>query len=199
MSGQLISEASPNAISSPALGDGHLVYAARVGQIMRQYGQAVVRANLSPSQAKRAGLLTSGTCGQLGTGSLNSHALQSSLESKLRARLTGSPWCEVIWKPWVTPWDACLSRPRAQVLTIGGTVYSLLPTPQAMDAKGYSNALRHKYRKTGHLKHWLHRTALAIHSPTGVSSWPNPMFVEWLMGYPRMWISGHDYGLTATQ
>jgi predicted DNA-binding protein YlxM (UPF0122 family) len=62
-----------------------------------------------------------------------------------------------------------------------------LPTPQAIDWKGSCAKLRHKRHTTYHLKHWTHGTALAIHSATGVSSWPNPVFIEWLMGLPIGW------------
>jgi hypothetical protein len=74
----------------------------------------------------------------------------------------------------------------------------LLPTPQAIDAKGSCAKLSHKRWTTFHLKHWVHGTALAIHSSSGRSSWVNPQFAEWLMGFPRMWISGHDYTPTET-
>ena len=73
----------------------------------------------------------------------------------------------------------------------------LLPTPQATDAKGSCAKLSHKRLTTRHLKHWVHGTALAIHSTTGLSSWVNPNFAEWMMGFPRQWISGRDYTPTA--
>jgi len=76
--------------------------------------------------------------------------------------------------------------------------FFLLPTPQAMDAKGFSLALRHKFRKTGHLKHWVHGTPLAIHSPTGKSSWVKPELTAWLMGFPPRWLSARPCGVSAT-
>jgi len=101
--------------------------------------------------------------------------------------------------------------PRSGTM-LGGIVYTapplaplmreiasgLLPTPQAIDAKGSCAKLSHKRWTTFHLKHWVHGTALAIHSSTGASSWINPNFAEWLMGFPRRWTSGHDYTPTAT-
>ena len=67
------------------------------------------------------------------------------------------------------------------------TACSRLPTPQSIDWKGTSEALSHKFRKTGHLKHWTHGTPLALHSESGRSSWPNPELSEYLVGLPRGW------------
>ncbi len=65
--------------------------------------------------------------------STKSDRLQARLEAALRARLTGSPECEVIWKPWTTPWGQCLSKPRARVRRSIGIVIGLWPTPNATD------------------------------------------------------------------
>lgn len=81
---------------------------------------------------------------------------------------------------------------------ISASASGLLPTPQAIDAKGSCAKLSHKRWTTYHLKHWVHGTGLAIHSRTGASSWINPNFAEWMMGFPRRWTSGHDYTPTAT-
>ena len=121
--------ASPSATSLLASEDGVSVYAARVGRIIEQYGREVVHASLSPSQARKAGLLTRATSGQTGPGTSRSDALQSSLESRLRALLTGSDLCEVTWKPWATPWGQSLSKPRARVRTTFGTDTGSWPTP----------------------------------------------------------------------
>ena len=64
---------------------------------------------------------------------------------------------------------------------------SRLPTPQSIDWKGTSEALSHKFRRTGHLKHWTHGTPLALHSESGRSSWPNPELSEFLVGLPHGW------------
>jgi len=69
--------------------------------------------------------------GPSGQSSSRSHDLQSCLESKLRALLHGSDLCEVIWKPWATPWGQSLSKPRARVRTTSETESGLWPTPRA--------------------------------------------------------------------
>ncbi len=127
-------EATTSAISSPASAGGQEPYVSRVGQIIDQFGREAVLANLSPSQASKAGLLTSGTCGRSGDISSRSAALQSSLESRLRQLLHGSDLCEVIWKPWTTPWGQFLSKPRARVRTTSGTGSGLWQTMVADDA-----------------------------------------------------------------
>ena len=71
------------------------------------------------------------TSGPSGQSSSRSHDLQSCLESKLRALLHGSDLCEVIWKPWATPWGQSLSKPRARVRTTSETDSGLWPTARA--------------------------------------------------------------------
>lgn len=134
MSSQPSSEPSPNATSLPASEAGRSRLQEQVGLIIARFGREAVLASLSPRQAASADLLTSGTCGPTGTISSRSAALQQSLESRLRPLLTGSDLCEVIWKPWTTPWGQCLSKPRARVRTISGTGSGLWQTMVADDA-----------------------------------------------------------------
>ena len=100
-----------------------------------QCGQDLAHANLSARQAKEQGLLTSGTYGQHSTTSLSSAALQSSLESRLRAKLSslGSTLYKLTWKPWVTPSGVCRSRLRASVRRTSETGLIGWPTPQTAD------------------------------------------------------------------
>ena len=79
-------------------------------------------------------MLTSGTFGPASTTSSRSAALQSCLESRLRQHLTGSDLCEVIWKPWTTPWGQSLSKPRARVRTTSGIDSGLWQTMVSDDA-----------------------------------------------------------------
>lgn len=129
-------EAIPNAISSPALADGLARFESPDGPMSDLFGPVPVLANLSPSQAKDLGLLTQDTSGLHGIGSSKSDALQSSLGSKLRQRLTGSVSCDIIWKPWNTPWGQCLLKPRAQVRNTFGIVVGLRPTVRANEGTG---------------------------------------------------------------
>lgn len=190
----------PNATSSPASADGVTRSDSPAGPTTDLFGQEVVPVSRSASQASSVAAQMSATYGLRGSGSSASAALQQCLASRLQERLDsrGSTMFALTWKAKATPLRRQICQLRASALRTSDRDCGGLPTPQSMDAKGYSDALRHKFRKTGHLKHWLHGTALAIHSSSGKSSWPNPMFVEWMMGFPRLWISGHDYGLMET-
>lgn len=131
--------ATPSAISSPASADGHLLFGQPVSVIVSLFGPEVARASLSARQAKAAGLLTSGTCGRPGTTSSASAALQSSLESRLRALLpvSGSTLYKMTWKGWATPSGRFRSRLRASALRISETGSTGWPTPtSALATKG---------------------------------------------------------------
>jgi hypothetical protein len=122
---------TPSTTFLPASAAGPLRCDARLGPIIERFGLGAVLANLSPRRAAASGLLTIGTSGPSGGISSRSAALQSSLESRLRQLLTGSDLCEVTWKPWATPWGACLSKPRARVRTTFGTGIGTWPTARA--------------------------------------------------------------------
>jgi len=98
-------------------------------------GPAPAPASRSRSRASAEGSPTTGTCGPPGSVSSASAALQSAWANRLRARLTGSPECEVIWREWVTPWGQCLSKPRARVRRNIGIVIGLWPTVSTKDHK----------------------------------------------------------------
>lgn len=130
-----ICAASPSAISSPASASGATRSEPQAGPTIDLFGPVPVLANLSARQAKELGLLTSGTSGRPGTTSSASAALQSSLESRLRARtqILGSTLYRMTWKPWATPLGRSRSRLRASVPRTSGTDCIGWPTPQARD------------------------------------------------------------------
>lgn len=133
---------SGSAISSLASEYGLSLSVARACRMTLLFGREAAPANLSASQAREAGWMTSGICGLRSSTSSSSAALQSSLESRLRQRLTGSASCEVIWKPRATPWATVLWKPRALVRTISGIVFGLWPTmtSNAPARDGYNEA-----------------------------------------------------------
>lgn len=112
-------------------------YDSPAGLATDQSGPAVAPANLSARQAKERGLLTIDTCGQPFTGSSSSAALQSSLASRLRAKLqmTGSTLYRLTWKDWGLPSGRSLSRLRASVPRTSGTGLTGWVTPSARDWK----------------------------------------------------------------
>ena len=111
------SESSPSAISLPASAFGRTRSGVPDGATIDLFGPVPALANLSARQAKALRLLTSGTYGLPSTTLSKSASLQSSLESRLRARLSmlGSTLYTLTWKPWVTPSGVSRSRLRASV------------------------------------------------------------------------------------
>lgn len=129
---------SHSAISSLESAFGATRFAVPDGGTTDLFGQVPVRANLSARQAKELGLMTSGTYGRISNGSSKSANLQSSLESKLQARLsmTGSTLYTLTWKPWVTPSGVSRSRLRASVRRTSETVTTGWLSPAASDGNG---------------------------------------------------------------
>jgi hypothetical protein len=78
------------------------------------------------------------TFGQRGSGSSKSHALQLSLESRLRVRTagTGSTLFTLTWKRVTTPSARLISRLAASARHTSERVCGSWPTPTANDAKG---------------------------------------------------------------
>ncbi len=132
------SKASSNATGLPGSEYGPTLSEWLAGKTRDLFGREVVRANLSPRQAKELGLMTSGTCGLRGTGSSASADLQSSLESRLRARLSslGSTLYTLTWKRWSTPSDVPRFRLRASARRASAIELSGWPTPTACEAGG---------------------------------------------------------------
>ncbi|KVD35453.1 methyltransferase [Burkholderia ubonensis] len=130
--------ATPSTISSPASASGRTHFDVPAGTMIDLFGPVPVRANLSARQARDLGLMTSGTYGQRGTGSSESVALQSSLESRLRTLLLtrGSTLYTLTWKRWTTPMGVSRFRLRASVRRTSATARTGWPTPLASDARG---------------------------------------------------------------
>jgi hypothetical protein len=135
------SEASLNAISSPASESGATHFGLPDGATTDLFGLAPVRANLSPRQAKELDLMTSGTSGRSGITSSKSAALQSSLESKLRAKTQGlgSTLYRLTWRAWDTPSGQSRFRLRASVPRISETGSTGWPTPKRHDGLHYGS------------------------------------------------------------
>lgn len=165
-------------------------------QSQQMSGQAPARASHSRSQEKRGRQEIVVTSGLNFTGSSKSIDLQSSLESKLQARLPmrgGIQW-PLTWKTLYTPALRQVSVLTPSSCRISANGYSGWPTPIKMDSRiGYppgskeflrlkeknrSLPLRHR-ALTVDLKHY------GIYQGQRCSL--NPEFVRWLMGYPVEW------------
>ena len=99
------SEASPSATSSQGSASGHMPCDPQAGPMTVLFGPDPARASLSARQVAEAGLMMSGTSGRTGITSSASASLQSSLESRLRAKTAsvGSTLYQLTWKPRATP------------------------------------------------------------------------------------------------
>lgn len=118
----------PSVIFSLASAAGPTPWTLPDSRVIDPCGLAAALASLSASQVRALGLRTSGISGRRGSTSSASAALRSSLESRLRQRLTGSTSCLVTWKPWTTPWTEGQLKPRAQARIISGIAIGLWPT-----------------------------------------------------------------------
>lgn len=167
-----------NAISSPGLACGATRFVAPAGQMIDLFGQVPVLANLSARQAKELGFLTSGTCGLPSSTSSKSASLQSSLESRLRAKtqILGSTLYTLTWKPWVTPSGRSRSRLRASVRRTSETGSTGWPTPAAHEPGGTPE--QHLARKQACVDRGIHMGAKSVTHLSLVvqyAGWPTPV------------------------
>ncbi len=165
MLNQVIYTDTRNAISSPASEFGHTHCANLDGLTTGRSGPVHVHANLSPRQAKAAGLMTSGTYGHHSSGSLRSANLSSSLANKLQAvtQTLGSTLYKLTWKEWTTPSGLCRSRLRGSVLRTSETELIGWPTPIVGDSTG---GPRPADKKRG--------PAPGLQSAAALTGWPTP-------------------------
>jgi len=161
---QRTSQGSLRPISSPVSASGPTRCAPLAGTTAAPSGPDPAHASPSAPQAEGLAPPTSGICGQSSIASSRSAALQSSLESRLRARLaeTGSTLFGLTWKPW----DMLSGRPilarRASALRTSASAYGGWPTPRLED--GESSGMRWGRGKADTL------TAVATH----LAGWPSP-------------------------
>jgi hypothetical protein len=169
--------ATPSATSSPGSGSGATHCGARAGRTTDLRGRDPALANLSPRQAKAAGLMTSGICGPISTISSSSAALQSSLESRLRARTQslGSTLFTLTWKPWVTPSGRSRSRLRASAPRTSGTGCTGWASPKASGREDDLEKFRARQARTK--ERWPDKgmgVPLDIQAQLAVRHWPTP-------------------------
>jgi len=123
----------PSATSSLVSASGASHFVLPDGRTANEHGLEAALASLSARQVKALGLQTSGIYGPPGSTSSTSAGLQSSLESRLRARLStlGSTLYTLTWKVWITPSGVSRFRLRASVRRTSETERSGWPSPMA--------------------------------------------------------------------
>ena len=133
------------------------------------FGQEAARVSLSAAQVAEAGLMMSGTSGRTGITSSASASLQSSLESKLRAKTAsvGSTLYQLTWKPRATPSGRLICALRASARRTSASVSSSeqrgWPTPIVNDVTGST----HCYGKNREI-------LLKLPGAAKQTGWPTP-------------------------
>ena len=200
-SNQITSAGTPNFMGSLASPAGPSPSDEPGGLMTGPSGQCHVPASLSARQAKEAGLLTSGICGPLPTISSTSAALQSSLESRLRARTAsvGSTLYRLTWKDRVTPSGRVICALRASGRPISDSGSGLLgwPTPNATDSTGAGTEGRAggmNCQTAAQLAHWNTpratdgsnggpgQTGGALPADAALAGWPTATTRDWKDG-----------------
>lgn len=124
-----------SAISLRELASGAMLCVWPDGRITERYGREVARASLSPRLAKALGLMTSGIYGLRSSTSSSSAILQSSLESRLRAKTAslGSTLYQLTWKDRAGPSQLPICALRASVRRTSVNDPTGWPTPLTQD------------------------------------------------------------------
>ena len=127
-----------SATSSPVLVAGATPCALPDGPTTDLFGRAVAHASPSAPQAPKKAPLMIDTSGLSGSISSASAALESSLVSKLKQRLTtdGSILFNLIWKVKATPAGRQVYRLRASARRISDNDYGSWPTTLTADGRG---------------------------------------------------------------
>lgn len=163
---------SRNATSLPGSADGLSPCASPGGPTIAPCGPDHAPASLSARQASEAGRLTSGTSGRIGSTSSASASLQTSLASRLQARMVsgGSILYRLTWKQRATPsgQQICALRASARPTSDSASISARKgwTTPQAHDTSG---------RSTGQKAlHGTKHGCACLVREADLASWPTP-------------------------
>lgn len=156
----------PNATFSPGSASGPSPSALPAGPTIAPSGPAPAHANLSARQAKAMGLLTSGTYGPPGIGSLESVSLQKSSVSRLRAATQhlGSTLYFLTWKGRATPAGRWIFALRASVRRTSGKGSS--------GTQGWSTPAATDGERGGEITEGMSGQSLTQQAP--LAGWPTP-------------------------
>lgn len=158
------SEASPSATSSQGSASGPTFCDPQAGPMTVLFGQEAARASLSAAQVAEAGLMMSGTSGRTGIISSASASLQSSLESRLRAKTAsvGSTLYQLTWKPRATPSGRQICALRASVRRTSASASSSEPIASVEPKDGWGTPRTFTVETEPRIEDWQARNARSI-------------------------------------
>lgn len=154
--------------SSPASADGVPHSDSLASPTMPTFGPGLVRVSHSGKRARGAERATLDIFGRHGSHSSSSVALQSSLESRLRAEMasSGSTLFSLTWSDAVTPSGRRICALRASVLRTSGSGSTSWPTPTRQDAAISGSA--------GYAKTATHNPGVTLTDAARMATWPTP-------------------------
>ncbi len=160
-----------NVISSPESAFGLTPSYGPAGLMTALCGPARALVNLSATQAKAMGLLTSGIYGHTSCTSSASAALQSSLASKLQAKTAslGSTLWRLTWKAKTTPLGRQICALQASAHPISDNGCTGWPTPSAQEYAGNPEASIARKQALG-----IGNTCTILSQVSTLAGWPTP-------------------------
>lgn len=166
---------TPNATSSPASEDGPWPSNSPDGPLTVLSGPEAALANLSASQAKEQGLLTSGTYGRIGSILYGQSDLRQCLVSRLKQQLTtdGSTLFKTTWKEKVTPSHRSVSLLRASGHRTSDSGCGLWPTPLVNDELGSTHCYGPKKPDGSRVEY------LKLPGAAALAGWTTPTTRDW--------------------
>lgn len=170
------SSITPKSTSSLALEAGPSLFDSPGGQTTGQRGREAALANHSPVPGSKRGTLTSATYGPRCSGSCESAALQSSLESRLVARLgtAGSMEYATTWKERVTPAGRRYLEHSASARRTSDPGCTGWPTPVANPANGTPEDFLRRKRESVARGSSMGITLSDLNMVSQLTPWPTP-------------------------
>lgn len=183
---------SSRCTTSLALVDGPTRSSSPAGRKMKKSGPGAVHVSRFRALDSEKAMPTNAISGPLFSGSSPSESLQSSLESRLRARMdvNGSPEYALIWKHWDMPSGPRICALRSCDPRNSGKGFIGWPTVTVRDARTLKGGRDRPFRAGG-------KSLLQVLLDLGFKEgYLNPRFASWLMGYP---VAHQSCGVTAMQ
>jgi hypothetical protein len=161
----------PRRISSRGSAAGRSPYRSLAGQLTLPFGPEAAPASPIPAPGRAGATPTPETSGPSSDASSPSAALQSSLESRLRARLAanGSPEYALTWKHWDMSSGPPICALRASVPRTSGNACSGWPTPDTTCSRGPDTAEPGDWKRASG-----HNRRSTLNRAAWMAGWPSP-------------------------